>query len=151
MKPAMESTIKPIVKSNLNPTMESAESNMNDMNDINTQKTKTKITTHPTLPSNRRRIYLALLTIPPGRWTTYSALASHLQTSPRAIGTAMRMNPFVPEVPCHRVVGSDRTLCGYIHGVDQKRRLLEGEGVMFDSQGRVIGEVFQATTTAATM
>lgn len=98
-----------------------------------------RIKTHPTLSPHRRTIYLTLLTIPPGRWTTYSALAKHLNTSPRAIGAAMRMNPFVPEVPCHRVVAVDRSLCGYIAGVEVKRRLLEDEGVGFDEQGRVTG------------
>jgi O6-methylguanine-DNA--protein-cysteine methyltransferase len=31
-------------------------------------------------------------------------------------------------VPCHRVVASNGTLCGYGGGLDLKRRLLELEG-----------------------
>lgn len=111
-------------------TITTAKRNMN---------TTTKITAHPTLSPNRRTIYLTLLTIPRGRWTTYSALASHLDMSPRAVGTAMRTNPFVPDVPCHRVVAVDRSLCGYIAGLEEKRKLLEEEGVGFDHDGRVLG------------
>ncbi|PLN80733.1 hypothetical protein BDW42DRAFT_170382, partial [Aspergillus taichungensis] len=56
-----------------------------------------RIKSHPTLTPLRRRTYLALLTVPRGHWTTYTALAKHLgSSSPRAVGTAMRTNPFAP-------------------------------------------------------
>ncbi|PYH83938.1 DNA binding methylated-DNA--cysteine S-methyltransferase, partial [Aspergillus uvarum CBS 121591] len=108
---------------------------------------------HPTLPPHRRRIYQTLLTVPAGRWTTYAALARHLGTSPRAIGAAMRLNPFAPEVPCHRVLGGAGRLVGYSggpgaapgkarEGVGMKRRLLEAEGVRFDGEGVARGVCF---------
>ncbi|PYH97076.1 DNA binding methylated-DNA--cysteine S-methyltransferase, partial [Aspergillus ellipticus CBS 707.79] len=116
-----------------------------------------KVTTHPTLPPNRRKIYLALLTVPRGRWTTYAALAKHLKTSPRAIGAAMRLNPFAPDVPCHRVLGGGgKLLVGYSgdgrggpgtgrakEGVGMKRRLLEEEGVRFSKEGVAGGVCFE--------
>ncbi|KAN0071836.1 6-O-methylguanine DNA methyltransferase, DNA binding domain containing protein [Elaphomyces granulatus] len=108
-----------------------------------------RITAHPTLTPYRRRVYRTLLSVPPGRWTTYSALSRHLGSGPRAIGTAMRTNPFAPEVPCHRVLATDRTVGGYKgewnNGGEycvEKRKLLEDEGVRFDEKGRAGGECF---------
>ena len=53
------------------------------------------------------------------------------------------MNPFAPEVPCHRVVFADGSLTGFYGMQDEialarKRRLLEAEGVRFDRRGRVV-------------
>lgn len=45
-----------------------------------------------------KRVYSLLLQIPAGRVTTYKALSDALQSSPRAIGGALRNNPFAPEV-----------------------------------------------------
>lgn len=74
-----------------------------------------RIKSHPTLTPLRRRTYLALLTVPRGHWTTYTALAKHLgSSSPRAVGTAMRTNPFAPDVPCHRVLAAGGYLGGYM-------------------------------------
>ncbi|KAA8647203.1 hypothetical protein EYZ11_006842 [Aspergillus tanneri] len=106
---------------------------------IQIQKSLHRISTHPTLSPYRRRVYRVLLSIPPGRWTTYSALAKYLNSSARAIGTAMRTNPFAPDVPCHRVLAADRTLGGYMgssnakggKNLERKKRMLEGEGVKF--------------------
>lgn len=89
-----------------------------------------RISLHPTLTPYRRRVYRTLLSIPPGRWTTYSALATHLGSSARAVGTAMRSNPFAPEVPCHRVLAADGGLGGY-KGVWSQR----GKGARSTSVG----------------
>jgi methylated-DNA-[protein]-cysteine S-methyltransferase len=32
----------------------------------------------------------------------------------RAIGQALRVNPYAPRVPCHRVVASDGTIGGFM-------------------------------------
>ncbi|KAL3468496.1 6-O-methylguanine DNA methyltransferase [Aspergillus heterothallicus] len=121
-----------------------------------------KISTHPTLTPFRKRTYMCLLAIPQGRWTTYAALAKHLNSSARAVGTAMRLNPFAPGVPCHRVLNVDGGLGGYMgtppdkdkgkKGVGKgnkspgnlyrKRRILESEGVVFDQRGKARGHVF---------
>jgi methylated-DNA-[protein]-cysteine S-methyltransferase len=115
-----------------------------------TKKFLHRISLHPTLTPYRRRVYRTLLSVPEGRWTTYSALAAHLGSSARAVGNAMRTNPFAPEVPCHRVLATNGTLGGYkgewiLGGKYQveKRRLLEGEGVVFDEAGRVQGDCFR--------
>lgn len=90
------------------------------------------------------RVYDLLAKVPRGKVTTYGSLARILRCgSPRAVGQALRANPFAPRVPCHRVVRADLTLGGY-QGKDagaalrRKRSLLEREGVRFDARGRVL-------------
>lgn len=51
--------------------------------------------------------------IPVGSVTTYGAMAAALRSSPRAVGQAMRRNPYAPCVPCHRVVASNGCLGGF--------------------------------------
>lgn len=114
-----------------------------------TLKALSRITQHPALTPYRRRVYRTLLSVPPGRWTTYAALAAHLGSGPRAVGNAMRTNPFAPAVPCHRVLAADRTLGGYKgewqggRRGQEKRLLLEAEGVRFDDKGRAQGDCFR--------
>jgi len=85
------------------------------------------------------KVYAALKKIPPGRVITYAALARRLNCrSPRAIGQALRTNPFAPEVPCHRVIASDLTPGGYsgqTRGpqLTRKLQLLAAEGVTFQN------------------
>ncbi|OQW94406.1 MAG: hypothetical protein BWK77_09365 [Verrucomicrobia bacterium A1] len=50
-------------------------------------------------------IYDATRSIPKGRVTTYALLGQAIGCrSPRAVGQALRRNPFAPKVPCHRVI-----------------------------------------------
>ncbi|KAL6855009.1 hypothetical protein ACO1O0_006146 [Amphichorda felina] len=95
-----------------------------------------------------KRVWTALCAIPRGRFTTYALLSRHLGTSPRAVGNALRRNPFAPGVPCHRVVATGRGLGGFKGAwpkdgegitLDEKRSLLRGEGVRFDDGGKVVG------------
>lgn len=87
-----------------------------------------------------RKVYALLLTVPPGRVTTYKELARASGTnSARAVGQAMRCNPFAPVVPCHRVVASDGTMCGFMGetggmSLKRKMRLLESEGIKIDGR-----------------
>jgi methylated-DNA-[protein]-cysteine S-methyltransferase len=43
---------------------------------------------------------------------------------------ANNRNPIAIVVPCHRVIASDGTLCGYGGGLEVKRKLLELEGAL---------------------
>ena len=85
----------------------------------------------------RKKVYLALLDVPRGETITYGELARRIGCrSARAVGQALRHNPFAPEVPCHRVIAADGTLCGFNGHRDgpelvRKRRLLSEEGVPF--------------------
>ncbi|KFY15546.1 hypothetical protein V492_01910 [Pseudogymnoascus sp. VKM F-4246] len=45
-----------------------------------------------------QRVYALLVQIPSGRITSYKSLSDALNSSPRAIGGALRNNPFAPEV-----------------------------------------------------
>jgi methylated-DNA-[protein]-cysteine S-methyltransferase len=84
-----------------------------------------------------RRVYTELCKIPAGRVTTYAALGRRIGCgSPRAIGQALRANPFAPQVPCHRVIASDLTPGGFSGKTSgpelaRKLRLLAAEGVLF--------------------
>lgn len=91
----------------------------------------------------QRRVYHALLQVPKGRVTTYSGLGEYIGCkSARAIGTAMRRNPFAPEVPCHRVIAAGGHIGGF-HGhrygewIKRKQVMLKEEGVDFDEKGRL--------------
>ena len=55
----------------------------------------------------QERVYSLLKQIPEGRVSTYLAMSNALDSSPRAIGGALRRNPFAPEVPCHRVISAN--------------------------------------------
>lgn len=81
------------------------------------------------------KAYELLRTVPKGRVTTYKALAQALGTRAyRAIGQAMRRNPYAPEVPCHRVVASNGTIGGFMgkrqgEEITKKLALLASEGI----------------------
>ena len=53
------------------------------------------------------RVYALLKQIPEGKVSTYAEMSKALGSSPRAVGGALRVNPFAPEVPCHRVIQAD--------------------------------------------
>ncbi len=76
-----------------------------------------------------RRVWTALLEIPPGATSTYGAIARQLGVpgAPRAVGLANGSNPIAIIVPCHRVIGSSGALTGYGGGLERKRWLLAHE------------------------
>jgi methylated-DNA-[protein]-cysteine S-methyltransferase len=71
--------------------------------------------------------------IPEGKITTYKEIAKALNSKAyRAVGTALRKNPYAPKVPCHRVVNSDGSVGGYKGKKDseEKVKLLSKEGIL---------------------
>ncbi len=74
----------------------------------------------------------ALLAIPYGETRSYGDIARAVGKPKgfRAVGMANNRNPLAIVVPCHRVIASDGTLCGYGGGLDVKRKLLELEGAL---------------------
>jgi O-6-methylguanine DNA methyltransferase len=77
----------------------------------------------------------ALLTIPYGETRSYADIAraiGHPQAY-RAVGMSNNRNPIAIVVPCHRVIASSGSLCGYGGGLDLKRKLLELERVSLQS------------------
>lgn len=79
------------------------------------------------------KIYEAVAKIPHGRVATYKQIAQITGVkNARIVGFAMRCNKDTKKVPCHRVVSSSGKLIGYAFGgVNQKKTLLEQEGVPF--------------------
>lgn len=77
----------------------------------------------------QRRVWQALLEIPPGDTTTYSALAARIGASSavRGVANACAANPVAMAIPCHRVLGKDGQLTGYRWGLERKQRLLDAE------------------------
>jgi len=71
----------------------------------------------------------ALLAIPYGETRTYGDLARSIghPHAFRAVGMANNRNPVAIVVPCHRVIASDGSLCGYGGGLELKRWLLDLE------------------------
>lgn len=76
-----------------------------------------------------RRVWEALLRIPPGETRSYGAIAAALGSAgaARAVGLANGANPLAIVVPCHRVIGSNGALTGYGGGLDRKTWLLRHE------------------------
>lgn len=82
----------------------------------------------------RREVWKLLCDIPYGEVTTYGELARKIADrrglpgmSAQAVGGAVGHNPISIIIPCHRVVGANRSLTGYAGGLERKRRLLELE------------------------
>jgi O-6-methylguanine DNA methyltransferase len=74
----------------------------------------------------------ALVAIPYGETRSYADIARAVgrPSGFRAVGMANNRNPIAIVVPCHRVIASDGSLCGYGGGLDLKRKLLELEGAL---------------------
>ena len=90
------------------------------------------------------KVYAATSHIPRGKVATYGWVARQIGCrSAQAVGGALRVNPFSPKVPCHRVIAADGSLHGFAGHttgplLTKKRRLLQEEGIAFDARGRVI-------------
>jgi len=82
----------------------------------------------------QQSVWRALAEIPWGEWRSYGDLARAIgrPRAVRAVGAANGRNPLPIVVPCHRVVGSDRSLTGFAGGLEIKRYLLALEGSLDD-------------------
>ena len=84
------------------------------------------------------KVYEVVRTVPPGRVTSYGAIARYLGTglSARVVGWALNsshgMDPFVP---AHRVVNRDGLLTGKVHfnPPSAMQELLENEGIKVET------------------
>ncbi len=77
----------------------------------------------------QQTVWQALRRIPCGETISYGTLARRIgrPSAVRAVGLANGANPVSIVVPCHRVIGSDRSLTGYGGGIERKRWLLAHE------------------------
>ena len=81
----------------------------------------------------QQRVWRALDSVRYGTTMTYGQLAAQLGV-PRdriqALGAAIGANPLPIIRPCHRVIGSDGAMRGYVGGVERKQQLLIHEGAL---------------------
>lgn len=77
----------------------------------------------------QKKVWDSLLTIPFGKTVSYGELARQigLPKAVRAVANANGANSISIFAPCHRVIGSDRTLTGYGGGLAAKEYLLKLE------------------------
>ena len=77
----------------------------------------------------QQRVWQKLSEIPIGTTRTYSEIAAALgmPKSSRAVGAACGANAIAVAIPCHRVVRTEGSLCGYRWGVERKAKLLKRE------------------------
>lgn len=77
----------------------------------------------------QRRVWEALLQIPPGETRSYAEIAKSIG-EPKAVRAVARANGDNFRgivIPCHRVIGSDGSLTGYGGGLARKQWLLDHE------------------------
>jgi len=69
------------------------------------------------------QVLLASLTIPLGETRSYQWIAHKIgrPKAVRAVGSALRKNPYPLIIPCHRVVKSDGSLGAYAGKMDGKK------------------------------
>lgn len=98
------------------------------------------------IPIFAEKVYALCKKIPRGKVTTYGEIARALDCKAyRAVGNALRCNPYAPIVPCHRVVRSDGSIGGFKgktagREVREKIKLLEEEGVKVE-KGKVDSKI----------
>ena len=81
----------------------------------------------------QKSVWKILLTIPFGEAWSYGDVAHALGNAgaSRAVGLANNANPIPIIVPCHRVIGADKSLVGFGGGLDAKIWLLRHEKIRF--------------------
>jgi methylated-DNA-protein-cysteine methyltransferase-like protein len=85
-----------------------------------------------------QRVYEVVKLIPPGRVSSYGAIARYLGTgrSARLVGWAMNQSHMQPDViPAHRVVNRNGMLTGkhFFGGENVMQELLEAEGLEIEN------------------
>ncbi len=77
----------------------------------------------------QKRVWKALCDIPYGQTRSYKEIAKAIgnEKASRAVGMANNRNPIFIIVPCHRVIGANKSLVGYAGGLEMKRGLLDLE------------------------
>ncbi len=82
------------------------------------------------------KVWRALLDVPPGRLTTYGALAARLgmPTASRAVGGAVGANAVSVLIPCHRVIRGTGVLGHYRWGAARKLALCGWEAARAEAE-----------------
>lgn len=95
-------------------------------------------------PAFQKKVLFRTWNIPRGKVMSYGFLSKTIGClgGARAVGAALSKNPLPLVIPCHRVIRENRSLGGFGGGLTLKRKLLEMEGIHFDSKGKVLREYF---------
>jgi len=82
------------------------------------------------------KVYQLLRNLPYGRITNYENIAIKLgnKNLSRVVGNALKMNPFLIVIPCHRVVKKDGNIGNFSFGKNLKIWLLRMEGVVIENE-----------------
>ncbi len=77
----------------------------------------------------QKKVWMELIKIPYGTYTTYRDIANKIENknASRAVGNANNKNPILIIIPCHRVIGSNNKLRGYSQGINYQEKLLKIE------------------------
>jgi len=77
----------------------------------------------------QKKAWKALMEIPYGETRSYKQQAIQIgnEKATRAVGNANSKNLISIIIPCHRVIGSNKSLTGYAGGLNRKHWLLEHE------------------------
>jgi methylated-DNA-[protein]-cysteine S-methyltransferase len=79
----------------------------------------------------QKKVWNELIKIPYGETRNYGEIACAIDSPKacRAVGQANRVNPLPIFIPCHRVIGRDGTMTGYMgkQGIKIKEYLLDWE------------------------
>ncbi|MGM0123468.1 methylated-DNA-[protein]-cysteine S-methyltransferase [Enterococcus sp. AZ194] len=88
----------------------------------------------------QRATWQALSAIPYGQTRSYKEIAETIGNpkAVRAIGQANRVNPLPIFIPCHRVIGKNGQLTGYMgtSGIELKKSLLRLEKIPFSEDNK---------------
>lgn len=91
-------------------------------------------------------VYEVVKRIPKGKVATYGQIARLIgePRKARIVGWALHSNPYRGVVPCHRVVDRNGKLSGgfAFGGVEVQKKLLEDEGIKFNSDGIINLKVY---------
>lgn len=81
----------------------------------------------------QKKVWDELLKIPCGHTLSYKELAIIIgnEKATRAVGNANGRNPISIIIPCHRVIGSNKSLTGYAGGISRKQWLLSHENSIY--------------------
>lgn len=83
--------------------------------------------------------YYLVRQIPPGRVSTYGAVATALGNKhyARAVGTFMNKNPDADTMPCYKIVCSDGRIGGFGLGIEDKIKRLKQDNIEVKN-GRIV-------------
>ena len=77
----------------------------------------------------QKSVWNALSEIPYGSLVSYKDVADSINSPKacRAVGNANNKNKIGIVIPCHRVIGANQSLTGYVGGLDRKQWLIDHE------------------------